>query len=100
MLPVVAGEAATRRQILFYTLVLAPLGASPWFLGFAGWWYGAVALAGGAVMIALALRLRGDQSGRKAARRLFAFSIFYLFLLFAALLAERVSAALLTRFAA
>ena len=36
MLPVVAGDAETRRQILRYTLVLAPLGAAPWLLGYAG----------------------------------------------------------------
>jgi UbiA prenyltransferase family len=48
MLPVVAGEAETRRQILLYSLVLAPLGAAPWFLGYAGPLYGVVAVAGSA----------------------------------------------------
>jgi heme o synthase len=108
MLPVVAGEAVTRRQILLYTLVLAPLGVAPWFLGYAGLLYGAVALTGGLAMIVLALRLRGQQSdqetdttsGHAASRRMFGFSILYLFLLFAVLLAERVSAELLARFAA
>src|SRR5215469_8387594 len=56
MLPVVAGEAETRRQIVLYSLILAPLGASPWLLGYAGPLYGIVAVAGGAAMIALALR--------------------------------------------
>src|SRR5215213_10865517 len=57
MLPVVAGEAETRRQILLYSLVLAPVGMSPWLLGTAGLAYGAAATFGGLVMVALALRL-------------------------------------------
>jgi heme o synthase len=100
MLPVVAGEAATRWQILLYTLVLAPLGASPWLLGYAGLLYGAVALAGGAAMIVLALRIAAERNGHAASKRMFGFSILYLFLLFAALLAERMSAELLGWFAA
>ena len=48
MLPVVAGEAETRRQILLYSLVLAPVGMSPWLLGTAGLAYGVVAIVGGA----------------------------------------------------
>jgi heme o synthase len=100
MLPVVAGAAATRRQILLYSLLLAPLGATPWFLGFAGPLYGVAALAGGAVMVALALRLRGEGGGHIASKQMFAFSILYLFLLFAVLLADRVSAALFGHFAA
>ena len=88
MLPVVAGREETHRQILLYTLVLAPLGLAPWLFGFAGAAYGAVAIAGGGMMILLALRLRGrDGAGEeRAARRLFAFSILYLFVLFAMLL--------------
>jgi protoheme IX farnesyltransferase len=90
MLPVVAGDQETRRQILIYTLILAPLGATPWFLGYAGPLYGVAALATGAVMIALALRVRGERSGHVASRRMFAFSILYLFLLFAMLLVDRM----------
>ena len=92
MLPVVAGAAETRRQILLYTLLLAPLGAAPWLLGYAGMLYGVVALAAGAVMIALALRLRAEQRGHAASKQMFAFSILYLFLLFAMLLVDRMSA--------
>src|SRR5712691_9365497 len=90
MLPVVAGAAETRRQILIYALALAPLGLAPWLFGFAGAAYGAVAIAGGGMMILLALQLRGqDGAGEeRAARRLFAFSILYLFVLFAMLLVE------------
>ncbi len=92
MLPVVAGAAETRRQILLYTLLLAPLGAAPWLLGYAGMLYGVVALAAGVVMIALALRLRAEQRGHAASKQMFAFSILYLFLLFAMLLVDRISA--------
>jgi protoheme IX farnesyltransferase len=100
MLPVVAGEAATRRQILIYSLLLAPLGAAPWLLGYAGALYGIAAVAAGAAMIVLALRVWRERGGYAASKQLFAFSILYLFLLFAALLADRMSAALFGHFAA
>jgi protoheme IX farnesyltransferase len=91
MLPVVAGSAETRRQILLYSLVLAPVGALPWLLGYAGMPYGAVAMLGGALMVALALQLylTPEKCAEPAAKRLFAVSIVYLFVLFAALLVER-----------
>jgi protoheme IX farnesyltransferase len=90
MLPVVAGEAETRRQIVLYTLILAPLGVAPWLLGYAGPFYGIAAIATGAAMIALALRVRAERQGHAASKQMFAFSILYLFLLFAALLADRL----------
>jgi protoheme IX farnesyltransferase len=92
MLPVVAGETATRRQILLYTLVLAPLGLAPWLLGYAGLLYGATAVVTGGVMLALAVRIHAASSRaamEQACRQLFAFSILYLFLLFAVLLVEQ-----------
>ena len=94
MLPVVSGERETRRQILLYTLILAPLGLSPWLLGFAGLSYGIVALATGAAMVVLAWQVfrEAPDAGNRASRKLFAFSILYLFLLFAALLADRLLA--------
>ncbi len=95
MLPVVAGEAETRRRILLYTLFLAPLGVAPWLLGYAGALYGVVALAAGAALIALALRVRAEQRGHAASKQMFAFSILYLFLLFAMLLVDRMSAGLI-----
>jgi protoheme IX farnesyltransferase len=91
MLPVVSGAAETRRQILLYTLVLAPLGVAPWFLGYAGTAYGIAAAATGAVMIALAFRIRSETHGHAACKQMFAFSILYLFLLFAMLLVDRMS---------
>ena len=88
MLPVVAGPAETRRQILLYSLILAQFGASPWLLGHAGLFYGVVATVSGALMVALAWRLWRTPSEPNA-KQLFAYSILYLFVLFAVLLAEQ-----------
>ena len=88
MLPVVAGRAATTRQILIYCVLLVPVSVLPWFVGFAGAIYGATAIVCGAIFVALALQLgRSSEADRRPAHRLFMFSIFYLFVLFAALLA-------------
>jgi len=92
MLPVVAGARETRRQILLYTLIMAPLGIAPWLLGYAGALYGIVAAATGAIMIALAFRIRAENEANAASKQMFAFSILYLFLLFAMLLVDRMSA--------
>jgi protoheme IX farnesyltransferase len=90
MLPVVAGRASTTWQILVYCALLVPVSFLPWALGFAGAIYGVTAAVSGTLLIVLALQLiRSDEADRRAARRLFAFSIFYLFLLFAALFADR-----------
>ncbi|TMJ03536.1 MAG: protoheme IX farnesyltransferase [Alphaproteobacteria bacterium] len=97
MLPVVAGPDATRRQILIYSLILAPVGLAPAVAGFAGLIYGAVALACGAVFVRLAWRVYRDRAGAAAAtaaKRLFAFSLLYVFVLFAALLADNLLARL------
>jgi heme o synthase len=99
MLPVVAGATETRRQILLYTLILAPLGATPWLLGYAGLGYGVVALVTGAIMIVLALRVRTEREDHKASKQLFAFSILYLFLLFAMLLVDQMTGGLSSLFA-
>src|SRR5258707_1046413 len=91
MLPVVAGRAETRRQILLYSIVLAPVGASPWLLGYAGLLYGVTAIVAGAAMIGLSLHIMalGDEDeGLRAAKRLFGVSILYLFVLFAVLLID------------
>ncbi len=91
MLPNVAGPDATRRQILAYTLVLVPLGLAPAVLGFGGLAYTIVAALAGAAMLALAGKVfvrRDGEAGDRAAMELFGFSILYLLLLFAALLAE------------
>ncbi len=89
MLPVVAGDMITRRQILLYTLILVPLGIAPWALGYAGLLYGATALVAGVVMLALAWQVyRERRPADAASRKMFAFSILYLFLLFAVLLVD------------
>jgi heme o synthase len=87
MLPVVAGRIATTRQILIYSILLAPISMLPCALGFAGLLFGTAAVTGGAILVALAFQLHGSKgTDRRAAQRLFAFSILYLFVLFAALL--------------
>jgi heme o synthase len=91
MLPVVAGPDETRRQILLYSVALLPIGVAPWLMGYADAVYGATALVAGGVLIAFAQRVHAERVGagaERAARRLFAFSILYLFILFAVLLIE------------
>lgn len=95
MLPVVAGQSATRLQILLYTLVLAPVGVSPWLLGFAGPAYAVVSGILGFLFIACAIRVWRDQATDGLslqkdlpARQMFKFSLIYLALLFAALAGE------------
>jgi len=94
MMPVVAGDDATRRQILAYSLVLAMVAMLPFVLGHAGLFYavGAAALSLYLVYLALALWWRGAAPHAKGLpRRLFGFSILYLFALFAMLLIEHVA---------
>jgi protoheme IX farnesyltransferase len=96
MLPVVAGPTETRRQILCYTIVLAPAGVAPWLFGYAGALYGITAVLAGGAMIALAIRVRGETRGHAASKQMFGFSILYLFLLFAMLLVDRMAGGLFT----
>jgi protoheme IX farnesyltransferase len=94
MLPVVAGAAATRRQIFAYSVLLLPVGAAPWLLGYAGLVYGVTSLVAGALMVAFAWRVWTSTEGERAvsaARQMFAYSIAYLFGLFAVLLIESVA---------
>ena len=97
MLPVVKGYDETRRQILVYSVILAPVGVTPSLFGFAGLIYGAVAAICGAAMLYLSWRVYRDREGNaavSAARKLFAFSLLYVFVLFAALLADNLLARL------
>jgi protoheme IX farnesyltransferase len=97
MLPVVAGKAKTRQQILVYALLTVAASLLPWVLGFTGPVYGAIAIGVSTTMVLLAWRLwTGGGSEARAARRLFAFSIIYLFSLFAAYLAQKVLTVTLT----
>src|ERR1700724_2866904 len=87
MLPVVAGRAETKRQILFYSVLLVPISLIPWVLGFAGFIYGVVAAMLGATMILFSWQVRrSSDAERRPARRLFVFSMLYLVLLFGVLL--------------
>ena len=90
MMPNVAGERSTRRQIFAYALIVGLVATAPWLLGHAGMIYGIVSLVLGAQFIRLAWHVvtRGDDAGNLAAKRLFGFSIFYLFAIFAVRLGE------------
>jgi len=94
MLPVAAGAKTTRAHIFVYSLLLTPLALAPLFTGLGHWVYGVVAIVGGVFFNLLAWRVlrsragEGVKGGDKPAQHLFAFSIAYLFLLFAALLVE------------
>jgi len=94
MLPVVAGPDATRLQILLYTIVLVATAVAPWPLGYFDAVYGVTSLLLGVGMLVLAInvyRRREGVEASRATRKLFAFSIFYLFALFATLLIEVVA---------
>jgi len=90
MMPVVAGRASTKRQILAYTLILVPVSLTPAPLGGAGLVYAAGAALLGLMFIASAIRVLREPEGAedRAAKAMFGFSILYLFLLFAVLLAD------------
>ncbi|WP_290491979.1 heme o synthase [Hyphomonas sp. UBA4508] len=94
MMPVVRGEAATRHQILAYSLFMVPLAAAPWYLGTAGVVYGgaSLALTGFFAALAVPVGLRRSVEGdtMKPEKRLFAYSILYLFALFGVLVVDRV----------
>jgi protoheme IX farnesyltransferase len=90
MLPVVAGEAATKKQIFAYVILLAPFAAVPSFVGMAGIGYGILALALGVELLRRGWQLLKTpiDVSRRPARALFAFSIVYLYAIFTALLLD------------
>ena len=92
MMPVVAGETSTRRQILFYAVIMAIGAIAPWPLGYAGALYGWTAMILSAVFVALSVqvgtRTTGEGDTMQPEKRLFAFSIAYLFILFGAVVAD------------
>jgi heme o synthase len=93
MLPVVAGPAVTRQQIALYALPMAAAAVAPWPLGLAGALYGVAASALSAAFLLLSLRVLANHATEPAAmkpeKRLFAFSILYLFAVFGALVLDR-----------
>jgi heme o synthase len=92
MMPVVKGKASTRRQIFAYAIATFFAGLVPAFIGLGGPLYlGAAVLIGGWFVVQAGLVLRErDEEKEPAAHRLFAVSILYLFVLFAALICERL----------
>jgi protoheme IX farnesyltransferase len=93
MLPVVAGARATRIQIMLYTVPMAAVAIAPWPLGLAGALYGAAASALSLVFAVLGLRVLANRATEPAQmgpeKKLFAFSVLYLFAIFGALVADR-----------
>jgi protoheme IX farnesyltransferase len=93
MLPVVAGNASTRRQIALYSLPMAACAVAPWLLGLTGALYGLTALLLSLVFVGLSLHVLANKASEPAAmgpeKRLFAFSILYLFALFGVLVVDR-----------
>ncbi|MDG1995085.1 MAG: heme o synthase [Emcibacteraceae bacterium] len=89
MLPVVSGEKVTKNQIMLYTLAMVPVTLLPWYFGFAGIFYGATAALLGGMFIWLSFALLTDKvsvdENSASAKKVFFYSIFYLFALFAAL---------------
>jgi len=98
MLPVTHGARETRKQVLIYTILLAPLALLPWAFGFSGLAYAGVAAVLGAGFLYHALRVwrdRQDETGRSLtndapARQAFRYSLGYLALLFLALVADKL----------
>ena len=94
MLPVVAGIASTRRHVLLYTLPMIGAAMAPWMMGLVGWIYGLAAIALNAVFLGLAIAVSLNKASEPAQmapeKRLFAFSILYLFALFGALVVDRL----------
>jgi protoheme IX farnesyltransferase len=93
MLPVVAGIQSTRRQIFVYSLPMAAAALAPWLLGLTGPIYGACAAILSFVFVVLAGRVLANRATEPAQmgpeKKLFAYSVFYLFALFAVLVADR-----------
>ena len=88
MLPVVRGAQATKWYILGYTVILMPLALMPCMFGLSSWvFYGAIAGILSGIFIFSALSVLKDETDRSA-KRMFRFSIFYLFALFALLVAD------------
>jgi protoheme IX farnesyltransferase len=88
MLPVTAGAAETKRQIVLYTVALVLSTFAPQWLGALGWVYGASAIVLGGIFFAMAVQVARSEDD-KPARRLFGYSILYLFILFAMMPVDR-----------
>jgi protoheme IX farnesyltransferase len=91
MLPVVSGERVTRQQVGLYTIPMALVAIAPWPLGLTGAFYGIAAIVLTGVFGVLAARVAFGENtpAMKPEKRLFAYSIIYLFVIFGALVADR-----------
>src|SRR5690606_19722056 len=97
MLPNVAGEQATKVQILVYSLLLVGSSFLPLVIGLSGWLYGTVAVVSGVSLVLLAVRLLRTAEPvamKKVARSLFVYSSSYLFVIFLALITDFVAHAM------
>ncbi len=93
MLPNVSGERTTKTQIVLYAVLTAMVGVAPAFTGLASMGYGACALALGAALVWYSLGvLRMPEGDQKmiAAKKMFGYSILYLFVIFSALMVDRL----------
>jgi protoheme IX farnesyltransferase len=94
MMPVVAGEKSTRRQVLAYAVLLFAVSLLPWAIGGTGMIYGIAALGLSALFVALSvpvgLRMAQPEDRMQPEKRLFGYSVIYLFALFTALVADRM----------
>ncbi|MDV3257188.1 MAG: heme o synthase [Sphingomonas sp.] len=93
MLPVVAGPKSTRRHILLYTFPMVAAALAPWALGLAGWIYGLASLVLNGIFLALAVAVNWNEATEPSEmgpeKRLFGFSVLYLFAIFSALVIDR-----------
>jgi protoheme IX farnesyltransferase len=94
MMPVVAGARATRAQVFLYSLPMAVTAIAPWPLGLTGAIYGVTATLLSLLFVGLAARVGlskvEDQALMRDERRMFGYSILYLFVIFGALVADRM----------
>ena len=89
MMPVVAGEASTKRQMVLYTLLMTPFVLAPYFMGMAGVVYLVIASLLHLMFIVSSLRVL-RETGYRFARLMFGYSIFYLFALFTVMMMDKV----------
>ena len=85
MMPVIKGDQYTIKQILFYSILMVITTLLPYILGMSGQIYLAIALTLGAGFMYYTVKLFGDNDN-KYAKKLFWYSIFYLFTIFLSLL--------------
>jgi heme o synthase len=91
MMPNVAGERSTKHQIVAYAVLTAVVGVVPAMTGLVGWVYGAFAAVLGAVFVLCSIavwRMPDGDEKMVAAKRMFAYSVLYLFAIFSALIAS------------